>query len=152
MTQALSPFEALNSTCLSRCQSDVRPPVQMNRGPRAFFRVSTGASDIPSSCEVKHEPAFNPLQGNPALFPVRASHCPLHLRQQTQCPSHIPIAERSLLLRCLWRVGLPLQSKPGNQLSSLDDMGSTELSSSCCAVIGVPLDLRRMSQGISGLA
>ena len=31
--QASSPFEALNSTCLSRSQSDVRPPVQMRRGP-----------------------------------------------------------------------------------------------------------------------
>ena len=143
--QASSPFEALDSICLSRWQRDVRPPVQMRRGPRAFFRVSTGASDIPSSCEMKVEPAFNPLQGNLALFPVRASHCPLHLRQQTQGPSHIPIAEGSLLLRCLWKVGLPLQSKPGNQLSSLDDMGSMELSSSCCAVIGVSLYLRRVS-------
>ena len=25
----MSPFEALNSTCLSRCQRDVRPPVQI---------------------------------------------------------------------------------------------------------------------------
>ena len=25
--QALSPFEALNSACLSGCQRDVRPPV-----------------------------------------------------------------------------------------------------------------------------
>ena len=28
-SQATSPFEALNSTCLSRVQRDVRPPVQM---------------------------------------------------------------------------------------------------------------------------
>ena len=34
MSQASSPFEALNSTCLSRCQRDVRPPVQMRRGLR----------------------------------------------------------------------------------------------------------------------
>ena len=37
-SQASSPFEALNFTCLSRCQRDVRPPVQMRRGPRAFSR------------------------------------------------------------------------------------------------------------------
>ena len=68
------------------------------------------------------------------------------LRQQNQGPSHIPIAEGRLLLRCLWKVGIPLQSKPGNQLSSRDDMGCTELSLSYCAEIGVPLDFRRVSQ------
>ena len=57
-SQASSPFEALNSSCLSRCQSDVRLPVQMRRGPRAFSRVSTGDPDIPSSCEMKDKPAF----------------------------------------------------------------------------------------------
>ena len=28
--------------------------------------------------------------------------------------SHIPIAERILLLWCLWKVVIPLESKPGN--------------------------------------
>ena len=130
----------------------MRPPVQMRKETRAFSRVSTGDSDIPSSREKKNEPAFKPLQGNPAFFQVRASRCPFHLRQQTQGPSHIPIAEGSLLLRCLWKVGIPLQLRPGNQLSSLDDLGCTELSSSCSAEIGVPLDLRWVSQGISGVA
>ena len=37
-----------------------------------------------------------------------------HLRQKTQSPSHIPISEGRLPLRCLWKVGLPLQSKTGN--------------------------------------
>ena len=67
-SQASSPFEALNSACLWRCQRDVRPPVQMKRGPRAFSGASTGDSDSPSSCEMKDEPAFKPLQGNPAFF------------------------------------------------------------------------------------
>ena len=124
----------------------------MRWGPQIYSRVSTGTSDIPSSFEMKDEPAFKPLQGNPAFFRVRASWCPFHLRQQTQGPSPIPIAEERLLLRCLWNVGIPLQSKPGNQLSSQDDMGCMELSSSCCAEIGVPLDLGRGSQGISGVA
>ena len=115
-TQASSPFEALNSPCLSRCQRDVGPPVEMRRGTRAFSRVSTGDSDIPSSCEMKDEPAFKPLHENPAFFRVRASRCPLHLRQQTQGHSHIPIAERSLLVRYLWKGVIPLESKPGNQL------------------------------------
>ena len=34
----------------------------------AFSRVSTGDSVKPSSCEMKYEPAFKPLQGNPAFF------------------------------------------------------------------------------------
>ena len=112
-SQASSPFEALNSACLSRYQRDVIPHVQMRRTPTAFSRVSTGDSDIPSPCEMKDEPEFKPLQGNAASFAG-----PFHLRQKTQGPSHIPIAEGKLHLRCLWKVGSPLQSKTGNQLSS----------------------------------
>ena len=67
-SQASSPFEALNSVCLSRCQSDVIPPVQMRRRTTVFSRISTGDSDIPSSCEMKDESEFKPLQGNPAFF------------------------------------------------------------------------------------
>ena len=63
-SQATSPFEALNSACLSRVQRDVRPPVQMLQGPRASSSVSTRDSDIPSSCEMKDEPALKPLKGN----------------------------------------------------------------------------------------
>ena len=66
--QASSHYEALNSVCLSRGQVDVRPPVQMRQTPTALSRVSTGDSDIPSSCEMKDEPEFKPLQGNRAFF------------------------------------------------------------------------------------
>ena len=151
-SQASSPFEALNSACLSRCQRDVWPPVLMRQGPRSFSMVSKGDSGISSSCEMKDESAFKPLQGHPAFFRITASRCPFHLRQQTQVPSHIPIAEGSLHLRCLWKLGLLLQSKPGNQLSSREALGCTELSLSSCAEIGVPLHLRWVSQGISGVS
>ena len=67
-SKASSPFEELNSVCLSKCQSDVIPRVQMRRSPTAFSRVYTGDSDIPSSCDMKHEPKFKPLQENPAFF------------------------------------------------------------------------------------
>ena len=109
-SQASSPFEALNSVCLSRCKRDVTPPVQMRRRPTAFSRVSTGDSDTPSPSAMKEEPEFKPLQGNAAFFSVRASCGPLHLRHKTQGPSHIPIAEGKLHLRCLWKTGSPLQS------------------------------------------
>ena len=67
-SQASSPFEALNSVFLSSYQSDVIPPIQMRRRTMAFSRVSTGDSDIPSSCDMQQEPEFKPLQGSPAFF------------------------------------------------------------------------------------
>ena len=42
----------------------------------AFSRVSTGDSVIPSTCEMKYEPAFMPLQGNPAFF--ESGHLGVH--------------------------------------------------------------------------
>ena len=39
--------------------------------------------------------------------------------------------------------------KDGNQLSSWDDMGCMELSSSCCTDINIHINMRRVSQGIS---
>ena len=92
-----------------KVSSHVRPPVQMRWGSRVFSNVSTVDSDIPSSCEMKEEPAFKPLQGNPTVFLVRRSRYPLPLRQETQGPSHIPVAEGMLLLRYLWKVGQPVQ-------------------------------------------
>ena len=67
-SQASSPFEALNSAHLSMSQMDVRPSVQKRLRTMAFSRVSTGDSDIPSSCEMKDENAFKALQGKPAFF------------------------------------------------------------------------------------
>ena len=151
-SQESSPFETVNSACLSRGQRDVSPPVKVRQRPTAFFMVSTGDLEIPSSGEMKDNPAFKPLQGNLAFFRVRASRVLFHFRKKTQGPAHIPIAEGKLLLRCLWKVGLLLQSKTGNQLSSRDDMACMELSSSCSTETDVPLDLRRMSQGISGVS
>ena len=149
--QALSTFEALNSASLSSCQQDLRPLVQMRFRSRAFCRISTEDSVILSSCDMKDEPAFKPLQGNPAYFRVRESRCPFHLKQKTHGASHIYIPSGKPLLRCLWKVGLSLQSKTENQLSSPDDMGCTDHSSNFFTEIDVPLDLRWVSQGISGL-
>ena len=67
-SQASSPFEALNSVHLSKSQMDGRNSVQKRLRTMAFSRVSTGDSDIPSSCEMKDEPAFKELQGKPAFF------------------------------------------------------------------------------------
>ena len=60
-SQASSPFEALNSAHLSKSQMDVRPSVQKRLRTMVFSRVSTGNSDIPSSCEMKDEPGFKAL-------------------------------------------------------------------------------------------
>ena len=67
-SQASSPFEALNSAQLSKSQKDVRPSFQKRLRTLAFSRVSIGDSYIPSSCEMKDEPAFKALQGKPAFF------------------------------------------------------------------------------------
>ena len=112
--QASSRFEAMNSAHLSMCQNDVRHSVQKRCRTMAFSSVSTGHWVIPSSCQMRYEPAFKPLHGNPAFFSVRASQGPLYLRQKTQSNSHILISEGRLLLRCLWKAGLPLPSKTGN--------------------------------------
>ena len=148
-SQASSAFEALKSVCLSRYQSDVNSPIHMRRRTIAFSRVTTGDSDIPSSCDMKHEPEFKTLQGNQAFFWVRISRSPFDLREKTQGPSHIPIAEGKLYLRCWWKVGSNLQSKTGNPLSYWDDMRCIELSWSCPTDINIHINLRRVSQGIS---
>ena len=66
-SHALTPFEALNSSHISKSQMDVRPSVQKTLRAMAFSRVSTGDSDILSSCEMKDEPAFKALKGKPAF-------------------------------------------------------------------------------------
>ena len=91
------------------------------------------------------------LQGNLDFLLIRASRGPFRLKHKTQGPSHIHIPKVKLLLRCLWKDALPLQSKTGNQRSSPDDMGCPDLSSCCFTEIDVPIDLRWVSQGISGL-
>ena len=94
---------------------------------------------------------MKPLQGNLDSFLIRASWGPFRLKHKTQGPSHIYIPKGKLLLRCLWIDGLPFHSKTGNQLSSPDDMGCPGFSSCCFSEIDVPIDLRWVSQGISGL-
>ena len=89
----------------------------MRQGPRALSRFSISDSDIHISCEEKDKPAFEPLQGNPAFSRDSPSRCPLPMQKQNLGPTHIHIAERILLLRCLWKVGIPLEYKPGNQPS-----------------------------------
>ena len=75
-SQGLSSSEALNSAHFSRCQRNLRPPLLKWWRPRAFSKVATGDSDIPSSCEMKDEPTFKPLQGNPAFF--ESGHLGVH--------------------------------------------------------------------------
>ena len=50
---------------------DLRAPVQMRLGHRAFSRYCTEDSQIPLACEMKNEGAFKPPQGNPTFFSVR---------------------------------------------------------------------------------
>ena len=94
---------------------------------------------------------MKPLQGNLDFFLIRASWFPFRLKHKTEVPYHINIPKGKLILRCLWKDGLPLHSKTGNQLSSQDHMVCPDLLSSCFTEIEVPIDLRWVFQGISGL-
>ena len=67
---------------------DEGPPVKLRPGTSVFSRVSTEDSDIPSSCEMKDEPAFKPLQGNPTLFLVRESQYTLPSSANSGSLSH----------------------------------------------------------------
>ena len=75
-SQASSPFEELNSLHFSKSQMDGRPSVQKRLRIMGFSRVSTEDSDIPSSCDMKDEPAFKPLQGKSAFF--ESGHLGVH--------------------------------------------------------------------------
>ena len=103
-SKASSPFESLNSVCLSRYQSDVTPPIQKRRRTMAFSRYCTEYSDIPLYCAMQDEPTFKPFQGNPTLYLVRESRNPLHLRQKTQGPSLITLLRED----CTWDAFLNL--------------------------------------------
>ena len=94
---------------------------------------------------------MKPLQGNLDFSLIRASRGPFPLKHKTQGPSHIRIPKGKFILSCLWKDILPLQSKTGKQLSSPDEMACLGLSSCCFTEIDVPIDLKCVSQGISGL-
>ena len=68
--------EALKSAQLSKCQRDVRPSLQKRLRTMAFSRVSTGDSDIPSSCEMKDEPAFMHCRESRPFF--ESGHLAVH--------------------------------------------------------------------------
>ena len=91
------------------------------------------------------------LNGYLDFFLIRASRGPFRLKHKKQGPSHIHIPKGKVLLRFLWKDGLSLLSKTGNQLPSPDDMGCPDLSSCCFTEIDVPIDLRWLSKGISEL-
>ena len=91
------------------------------------------------------------LQGNLDFFLIRASRAPFRMKHKTQGPSHIHIPKGKLLFTCLWKEGLPLHFKTGNQLSSIDKKGCPGFSSCFFTEIDVHIDFRWVSQGISGL-
>ena len=66
-SQASSPLKnrtPLASRGVKRCEA----PCRDEAGNYGFLYGLHRGSDIPSSCEMKHEPEFKTLQGNPAFF------------------------------------------------------------------------------------
>ena len=145
---ASSPYEAFNSLCLSKAHRDVRSPVQMTLTPPAFSRVWHGIQTClhlvrwKKSLNLHHCREYRPsFESGP--FPVHSTWDRKH---------RVPLT--SLLLRKNSSWGAcgnlaHLFSQTGNQISSWDDMGCMELSSSCCTEINIHIDLRLLSQGIS---
>ena len=87
-SQALSPFEALNSVHLSKSQKDVKHSVQKRLRTMAFSRVSTGDSEIPSSCEMKDEPAFRHCRESQPLLSQGISGSIILEAENTESLSH----------------------------------------------------------------
>ena len=124
----LSPFRNTDLRGPLELPIDLRPPVKMIWD--IGFSLGTAQNiDIPLSCEKKNEPAFKLLQANLTFFRFRESRYPVHVTLQIPRPSHIPIADRRLLLRCCGNVAYLFNrilgiSSPG------DDMECMLLSSS----------------------
>ena len=58
----ISTFRSIELRVRLEVSRYLKRAVQMRQGPRTVSRVFTGDSDIPSSCEMKDEPALKPLQ------------------------------------------------------------------------------------------
>ena len=145
-SQTLSPFEALNLARLLRCQMDVRRPVQKIRRPRAFSNVSSGFSYNPSlhlviwkmSLHLSHCREIWPTlsQGILASIPLEAENT--ESLSHTYCWGKDP-------LEVLGEIWLTSSVEDREWFLSWDDMGCTELSSSCCTETDDPQYLRSVS-------
>ena len=126
-SQVSSPFEALNSVCLSRCQRDVRPPVEMS-GELGLSLGNPWVFRHPFTLEDAGQACIQVTAGKSGLISSQGISVSIpHIAANSGSLSLVPKTERSLLLRCLWKVDTALESKPGNQLSSQVDLGYTEL-------------------------
>ena len=146
-SQALSPFEALNSAHLSKCQRDLRISVQKRLRTIAFSRVSTRDSDIASSCEMKDEPAFMHCRESQPSF--ESEHLGVHSiwgrKQESLSPTYFCGKAPLEVLVENW---LTSSVEDRESFSSIDDIWCTEVSSSCSTEIDDPLYLRGFSLGI----
>ena len=88
-SSAFQPWTPHASRCVKGCEA----PVQMRRGTTVSSRSSTQDSDNHSSCDMKPEPKFKPLQGHPAFFWVR----PLAVHSTWDRKHRVPVSY--LLLR-----------------------------------------------------
>ena len=80
--QASSTFEAFSSTWLSNCQRDVTPLFEKRWRHRAFCSVSTGDSDILSSCDMNDEHALSLCREIWSSF--ESGHLGVHLAWSVQ--------------------------------------------------------------------
>ena len=148
---ALSPFKSLNSAHLSKSQMDVRPSVQKTLRTMAFYSISTGDSDIPSSCEMKDGLHLRHCRESQPSFESGHLGSIILEAENTESLSHTYFwgqAPLELLLES-W---LTSSGEDRESFSSPEDMQCTEVCSSCSNEIDDPLYLRQFSQGISRLS
>ena len=93
-------------------------PVELRQGSWAFSRGATGESEIISCCEGILVLPFNRCWEISFNLEVNRTRCRFDLWQEAWGSSRVSIYETGLLVRCEEKVGIPLESKQGNQLPS----------------------------------
>ena len=127
---------------------DVRPPVQMRHGTWVSSRMSTQDSDIPSSCDMKHEPKFKPCREiQPSLESGLSRYIPLETERTeslspTYCCGKTPLE----LLVENWLTS-SVKERESALILRLYVLHGTFFR--CCAVMNIHIDLMRVSQRIS---
>ena len=147
-SQASLPFEALNSAHLSNSQMDVR--ALSRRGWEIWLSLGSPQGIQTSLHLVRWKMSLHLRHCRESRPSFESGHLRVHYtwgRKHRVALTYLILRERSSWGACgNW---LTFSVKDRESFWSPDDMGCTEVSSSCSNEIDDPLYLRRFSQGIS---
>ena len=108
---------------LLSCEWDVRPHDELDLELAAFSGGCKQGGSAPSCCDSIFVVPFESVQGHQALSRVDGEISDFGIVAR---PTRVPFqfqCETGLLLRCNGNVGIPFQTKQGNQPSSRDEEG-----------------------------